>query len=177
MVALLRGVNVGGNRKVPMPQLCALAKNLGLTDVNSYLNSGNLIFNAGKIKPDQVTTLLEEGIQEEFGFFVDVMVRTSSQWIKYAKKSSFPDAEQNRPKFLHLGLFKEKCPKNTPEILAERALFGEKISLAGAAEIWVDYQGGAGKSKITAPFMDRVGGSPVTLRNWVTVSTIAQILT
>ena len=49
MVALLRGINVGGNKKIPMPELCALATKAGLADVRHYINSGNIVFEAEKL--------------------------------------------------------------------------------------------------------------------------------
>src|SRR5262245_50992702 len=114
MVALLRGVNVGGNRKVPMTELCALATKSGLTEVKHYINSGNLVFEAGKMKADQVATLLEKAIEKHFGFYVDVIVRTAAQWKKYTAGSPFPVAERSRPKFLHLGLSRLPCQKDLP---------------------------------------------------------------
>jgi uncharacterized protein (DUF1697 family) len=99
MVALLRGINVGGNRKVPMPELCALAAIAGLADVKHYINSGNIVFEAGKLKPDHVAAELEKAIEKRFGFLVDVIVRTATQWKKYAAGSPFPEAERSRPNF------------------------------------------------------------------------------
>ena len=106
MVALLRGINVGGTRKVPMSELIALAEGASLTDVKSYINSGNIVFEGAEIKPEQVYKKLEKNIEKKFGFKVDVIVRTASQWEKYSKGSPFPTAESNRPKMLHLGLSK-----------------------------------------------------------------------
>lgn len=84
MAALLRGINVGGNRKVPMAELCAIATKAGLSEVRHYINSGNLVFDAGTRKSAQVEALLERAIEKRFGFHVDVIIRTATQWKKYA---------------------------------------------------------------------------------------------
>lgn len=175
MVALLKGINVGGNRKVPMPVLCSLATAAGLTKVKAYINSGNLVFEAGKLKPDQVVALLEKSIEKKFGFHVDVVVRTAVQWKKYAAGSPFPGAAKDRPNMLHLGLCKETCNKDTAALLTERAVHGEKVKIVGDA-IWVDFATSVGKSKLTPVYFEKAAGSPVTLRNWNTIVKLDQML-
>jgi uncharacterized protein (DUF1697 family) len=176
MVALLRGINVGGNRKVPMSELCAAATEAGLTEVKSYIQSGNVIFNSGKMNVNQSTALLEKAIEERFGFRVDVIVRTAVQWKKYASGSPFPGAERARPNLLHLGLSKFPCNKNIAEALKEAALYGEKIKLVGDA-IWIDFAASVAKSKLRSTLLDRAAGSTVTMRNWNTVLKINEAFT
>ncbi|NTU72071.1 MAG: DUF1697 domain-containing protein [Coriobacteriia bacterium] len=74
-VALLRGVNVGGNRKVEMKRLKTVCEALGLTDVRTYINSGNVVFRSGSTPPAPLVATLEAAILEEFGFPVKVIVR------------------------------------------------------------------------------------------------------
>ena len=175
MVALLRGINVGGNRKVPMPDLCTAATKAGLTEVQSYINSGNIVFGAGKMKADQVCSLIEKLIKARFGFEVDVIVRTASQWKKYSAGSPFPGAARSRPNLLLLGLSKLPCGSDTGTKLSERALFGEKIKVVGDA-IWVDFATSVGKSKLTPVWFDKTAGSSVTMRNWNTVLKLDEML-
>jgi uncharacterized protein (DUF1697 family) len=175
MVALLKGINVGGNRKVPMPKLIALAENSGLTNVRSYINSGNIVFQVSKTKPEQVGVKLEKEIEKNFGFKVDVIVRTASQWKKYSTGSPFPSAESIRPKMLHIGLAKASIKGNITQGLVEKALHGEEIKIVGDA-IWVDFAKSVGKSKLTPAVFDKAAGSPVTMRNWNTVLKIWEML-
>ncbi len=175
MVALLRGINVGGNKKIPMSELCNLAIKAGLLEVRSYINSGNLIFEAGNLKANFVVTLLEKAIEKHFEFQVDVIVRTKTQWKKYTAGSPFSAAERSRPNLLQLGLSKLPSNKDLPEKLLERASQGEKIELVGDA-IWVDFAGGIGKSKLTPTLFDKAAGSPVTMRNWNTVLKLGEML-
>jgi uncharacterized protein (DUF1697 family) len=169
MVALLRGINVGGNRKISMPELCAVATKLGFTDVQSYIQSGNLVFSASRAtKPTQVAVLLENAIEKNYGFRVDVIVRTASQWTEYSARAPFPSAAKTRPSLLLLGLSKLSLSSDTAAKLGERALHGEKIKVVGDA-IWVDYATSVGKSKLTPAWLDKAAGSSVTMRNWNTV--------
>lgn len=175
MVALLKGINVGGNKRVPMPKLIALAEASGLTEVQSYINSGNLLFEASKMKPEQVEKGLEKAIEKEFGFKVDIIVRTASQWKKIYGGSPFPIAESTRPKMLHLGLAKDAIKGNITATLIERAVNGEKIKVVGDA-IWVDFGKSVGNSKLTPAVFDKAAGSTVTMRNWNTVVKLNEML-
>lgn len=175
MVALLRGINVGGNRKIPMTNLIALAEKSGLTKVKSYINSGNIVFEVSKAKPEQVGAKLEKAIEKDFGFKVDVIVRTASQWKKYSTGSPFPNAESILPKMLHIGLAKAPMKGNITQVLVEKALHGEEIKIVGDA-IWVNFAKSVGKSKLTPVVFDKASGSPVTMRNWNTVLKIWEML-
>ena len=175
MVALLRGINVGGKRKLPMPKLIALAKSSGFTEVKSYINSGNIVFAVSKIKPEQVGPRLEKAIEKEFGFKVDVIVRTASQWKKYSTGSPFPSAESLRPKMLHIGLSKRPLRSDIIQGLIEKALYGEKIKIVDDA-IWVDFAKSVGNSKLTPAVFDKAAGSTVTMRNWNTVLKLNEML-
>lgn len=175
MVALLRGINVGGNRKIPMSQLCSVAMEAGLKEVQHYIQSGNLVFDAEDKKAEQVVALLEKGIEKSFGFQVDVVVRTKTQWKKYSSGSPFPKAEKERPNLLLLGLSKRPCNKDGVSKLVERATQGEKVSLVGDA-IWVDFAESVGLSKLSPAVFDRAAGSTVTMRNWNTVLKLDEML-
>lgn len=175
MVALLKGVNVGGNKKVPMPQLCRIADELGLGSPRSYINSGNLVFEGGRLTCAGVEAQLEEAIEAEFGFHVDVIVRSSNQWASLIKGNPFSMAENRQAKLLHLGLSKRKCSPNVESLLLEKAILGEKVTVLGSA-IWIVFPGGVGKSKLTPVLFDRAAGSPVTLRNWNTVQKLDSML-
>lgn len=78
-VALLRGVNVGGNRKVEMKTLKKTFEAAGMADVRTYINSGNVIFTSDVVDARALEGLLEESIRAEFGFPVTVLVRDAEQ--------------------------------------------------------------------------------------------------
>jgi uncharacterized protein (DUF1697 family) len=78
-VALLRGINVGGTRKVDMRELKGTFERAGLTDVRTYINSGNVIFGTGPIEPGTLTDMLEKAIEADFSFPVKVLVRDADR--------------------------------------------------------------------------------------------------
>ncbi|MCA0756909.1 DUF1697 domain-containing protein [Paenibacillus sp. N4] len=75
-VALLRGINVGGNNKIDMKQLKLTFEELGLTDVVTYINTGNIIFTDGAHSAQELSGMLEEAILKDFGLSIKVMIRT-----------------------------------------------------------------------------------------------------
>lgn len=75
-VALLRGINVGGNNKIDMKQLKQTFEGLGLKDVVTYINTGNIIFTDGVHSAQELSGILEEAILKDFGLPIKVMIRT-----------------------------------------------------------------------------------------------------
>src|SRR4051812_6155577 len=74
-VALLRGINVGGNNKIAMSELKATFEKAGMTNVSTYINSGNVIFEDTSHSIPQLTKVIESAIERDFGFAVKVLIR------------------------------------------------------------------------------------------------------
>ena len=82
VIAMLRGVNVGGHQKLNMEALRTLCAGLGLRDVETYIQSGNVVFREDGGDPGMVARKIEDGIERKFGFRPDVIVRTTSELRK-----------------------------------------------------------------------------------------------
>lgn len=172
-VALLRAVNVGGC-KLPMAELREVCAELGWEKVETYIQSGNVVFVAAG-KPEALETALEKAVAKRFGFERPVIVRSASQWADYAKGSPFPEAERDEPNRLMLGLSKAPPRADAPKLLEEKAAAGERVTLQGDA-LWVHYPDGAGTTKLTPALFDKAAGSSVTQRNWRTVLKLNEML-
>jgi uncharacterized protein (DUF1697 family) len=169
-VALLRGINVGGNRKLPMAELRTLAAGLGLEDPCTYVASGNLVF-ASSLGAAALADKLETGIAERFGFKVDVIVRSARQWHAYREANPFPAESEKTPNFVMLCVGKAPATAAEVEALRARASDNERVEMRGDA-IWIWFGDGAGRSKIgTGP-----SKSVWTTRNWRTVLALAEML-
>lgn len=171
LIALLRGINVGGHKKVPMADLRTLASAAGFTAVQTYIQSGNLVFDTD-MAPEAARDLLGQAIRTHFGFPVDVALCSADQWRVHAAGSPFPEAETERPNLLHLGLGTRAVTPHAAEALAKYATAGEQITVSDGA-LWIDFPSGVARSKITPVAIDRAAGCPVTLRNWRTVQQLA----
>jgi uncharacterized protein (DUF1697 family) len=168
-VALLRGINVGGNRKLPMAELRALAAGLGLEAPRTYVASGNLVFRSS-LAGGALEKKLESAIADRFGFAVDVIVRSAAQWRGYCEANPFPKESESTPNFVMLCLGKEKASDAQVEALRARAAEDEKVERTGDA-IWIWFGSGAGRSKIGSGPAKAV----VTTRNWRTVLAIDEM--
>jgi uncharacterized protein (DUF1697 family) len=166
LIALLRAVNVGG-RKLPMAELRALCGELGWKDVETYIQSGNLVFTAPG-NAEALEKSLEEAIKDRFKLDVPVMVRTAAQWAELAAANPFPEVARDEPNRLQLLVSKRPPNADAAPKLMERARDGETVEAAGGA-LWFHFPAGVGTSKLVPALIDKAAGSPSTSRNWRTV--------
>lgn len=169
-VALLRGINVGGRRKVPMGDLRDLATDLGWSSVGTHLNSGNLIFSADA-RPVELITVLEQGIVDRFGFEAPVVIRDTDQLRAALAANPFPDGD---PKQVQFAFLAEAPTDGAADRLATVASEVEQWDLSDEV-LFVDFGGGLARSKLAAG-LDRILGTVVTSRNLRTVQALAQML-
>lgn len=172
-IALLRAINVGRGRQVPMKDLSALFASLGARDVVTYIQSGNVIFTPPAeraLTPSE----LADAIEARFGFAVPVVLTTHE-----AMRATFennPFIEQGRDRKLAHVVFLS----GTPRAAAAEALDigarspGDEGALRGDV-LYLHLSNGAGKSKVSADWLDRVLGVTATARNWNTVEKLVEL--
>jgi uncharacterized protein (DUF1697 family) len=174
-IALMRGINVGSTRKLPMIELRALCDGLGWERPETYIQSGNLIVGAPGNEA-KVRVALEKAIAERFGMKVDVIVRAASDWQGFADTNPFAGDTKALPKLVHLCLSRDPLKDGATEALRERAVAGERIEAVGGA-LWIDFaESGVARSKLTPAYIDKCAGSPVTARNWNSVLKIGEMI-
>lgn len=103
-VALLRGINVGGNKKVDMKTLKKAFEKLGYEDIKTYINSGNVIFNTSETNTNKIVKEIEKKIEDTFGFQVDVLIRTRKNIKMLCEKipSTWTNDKENRTYIMFL---------------------------------------------------------------------------
>lgn len=174
-IALLRGINVGGNKLVSMAALRTLCEELGYTNVQTYIQSGNLLFDCADKTGAAVEKKLEPAIAARFGFSVDTMVRSAKEWPGLLRGNPFAAECAKEPNLVVMSLSKQPPKKDAAKALRERAQGGERIEIADDV-IWMHYPAGIGRSKLTPALVDRLVGSPVTARNYRTVQKLTELL-
>ena len=172
-VALLRGINVTGRNKIPMADLRAMAEELGWENPETYIQSGNLVFEAHGL-PAALESALEAAITRKLALAIPVIVRAAAGWEAYVRGNPFPAAAEARANLLHLGLSKRAPDAGAAAAIQARATQGEQVRVVGDA-LWIDYPEGVGRSKLTPALLDRLVGSPVTARNFRTVLKLAEM--
>lgn len=171
--ALLRGINVGGHKKVPMPELRALIASLGWKDVRTYLQSGNVVFTAPPDGPEPPGPRLERAVAEHFGFEVRCLLRTAAELREAADACPFP-ADRLDPARL-LVLFVEEIPAAghfagvDPEAYAP----DEFRHIGRAVYCW--FPDGMGRSKLPGALAAVRPRLTMTGRNWRTVTKLIEL--
>jgi uncharacterized protein (DUF1697 family) len=173
-IALLRGINVGGRTIVPMAELRVLCAGIGWGDVATYIQSGNVVFEAAEA-PAELETALEAALADRFAFAPPVMVRDAGAWARILAANPFPAEAEAEPSRVLVGLAKAKLADGAAAQLQERARAGERVAQAGGA-LWFHYPNGVGTSKLTPALIDKAAGSPVTGRNWRTMIKLQEMV-
>lgn len=171
-IALLRGINVGGRNRISMEALRSLCDGLGWTGVQTYIQSGNLVFQADATAP-ALEADLEQAVELDSGLSIPVLVRDAAHWAAYLEANPFPAASGTEPNLVMLALAKQPPQGSAVDELRRRAGRGERVARTGDA-LWIHYAEGVGRSKLSPALLDRLAGSPVTMRNWRTVLGLQQ---
>ncbi|MEV3993678.1 DUF1697 domain-containing protein [Streptomyces sp. NPDC049837] len=174
--ALLRGINVGGHKKVPMAQLRTLLTELGHTDVTTYLQSGNAVFtSASGADEDTLAAELAAAIEKRFGFGVDCLVRGGPYLRAVADACPFPAAELEA-KQLHVTYFSRPVTPDRFAGLDQAAFLPEEFRLGDRA-LYLYAPDGLGRSQL-ADVLSRpalLKGIIATTRNWNTVVRLVEL--
>ena len=172
-VALLRGINVGGNKKVDMRALKQLFVSLGYADAVTYINSGNVVFSAGGGKPAAIVAGIEARLAADVGVPARVLLRTGEQLSRVVERHPFaaPGIEGNRLYVTFLAA--------QPAAARVKALVipgGETASFeVEGSEVYHYYPDGYGRTRLALPFFERGLGVVGTSRNLNTVSKLAAL--
>ena len=174
MIALLRGINVGGNRKVPMADLRAFMESLGFAGVKTLLQSGNVVFDA-KGSPPQLEATLEREATTRLGLTTDFHVRTDREWRDMIAANPFPGEAERDPAHLVVVCLKDAvAPARLTALRA--AIRGPERVEAQGRHAYVVYPAGIGTSKLTAAVIDAKLATRGTARNWNTVLKLEALL-
>lgn len=171
-IALLRGINVGGNTVLPMKELAAAMEAVGARDVKTYIQSGNAVFRSDGADTRAFAEALTAEIKKRKGFGPHVIVLTEDEWDKAMAGNPFREAEED-PKSLHLG-FLDSVPKQPNlEKLEGLKKESERFELKGKV-FYLHAPEGVGRSKLAAG-TEKALDVPVTDRNWRTVCKIREM--
>ena len=164
-IALLRGVNVGGKRKVQAAALKAVANGLGLTNVQTYLQSGNLVFEGETSRAE-----LEAALERALGFPVAVMVRSAEQWQSVIARNPYPLQAEADGSTVHVTFL--GAEPSAAGLAALRAVAsGADEWTHDGWQLYLHTPEGLGRSKLNP---DKLGVSATT-RNWRTVLKLGEL--
>ena len=173
--ALLRGINVGGSKKVPMADLRALMEGLGHDAVRTYLQSGQAVFASGHGDEESLAAELAQAVEKRFGFTVDVIVRDHAYLKAIAEACPFPAADLEA-KQLHVTYFSGPVDADRFAGIDQEAHLPEEFRLGDRA-LYLYAPEGLGRSKLAEQLAKpRVNkGLIATSRNWNTVLKLVEM--
>jgi len=165
-VALLRGINVGGKKKIAMAELRSLFSSLGFEDVVTYIQSGNAVFRSTDSDPDRVSAAIERKIAATLGIDLAVLLRTPAELEETAERN--PYLARTGHSKLHV-VFLDRAPAVTAAAELDPGRSPpDEFTLSGR-EIYLHLPNGAGRTKLTIDYFERRLGLRATARNWNTL--------
>ena len=171
LVALFRGINVGGHNNLPMQQLREILASLGCEDAKTYIQSGNAVFSSA-MQPAKLAVTIESAIDDNLGFRPGVLVLEIEAFKAIAAANPYPNAADN-PTHLHISFL--AATPSSPDLDALERLRAptESFALDGDA-FYLHAPEGIGRSKLAAK-VEKALGVAGTGRNWRTVSKILEL--
>ena len=171
-VAMLRGVNVGGHHRVPMAELRALCTGLGWRDVQTYIQSGNVVFSADG-EERSLTAALTTAASARFGFDVPVVVRSAADLALTLAQNPF-DPGAFSPTTLSV-VFLAAPPPAAALAALDPARSSADTLVPRGRDLYLLTPAGFAKTKYTLDWLERRLGGPATARNWQTVTVLAEM--
>jgi uncharacterized protein (DUF1697 family) len=168
-ILLLRGINLGPNKRVAMPELRELLTDAGFENVRTYVQSGNVVL-ISQASPDKVAARAEKLIAERFGFDVDVIARTADELAEVVRLNPLADVAENPKRYQVSDCDGEPDPEAVEKVAAAAAP-SEKLVAVGR-ELYAWHPDGVGRSKMWTKLAGSGLGVRATARNWTTVTTL-----
>ncbi len=176
--ALLRGINVGGKNPVPMKELAGLFAKAGCRKVQTYIQSGNVIFEASPAVLDGLAEQLSEAITKQFGLRVPVILRSAEQVRGVLTSNPFlqEGSDTETPEdMLHVYFLAQQPTAEQVALLDGSRGLPDTFAVHGR-EVYLRMPNGMGRTKLTNAYFDSRLSTTSTARNWRTVKKISELM-
>lgn len=173
--ALLRGINLGSVNKISMPDLRRLFEDLGHTHVRTYVQSGNVVFDAARTAPTELARQIEAGVADVFGHAISVVIRTRGELRRVVARNPFP-TEGVPGTALHVMFLSGPASAARIKTLDPERSPPDRFEVRGR-EIYLSYPNGMGRSKLTIGYFEKQLRTRATARNWNTVARLLDMMT
>lgn len=170
-IAFLRGINVGGNKTVSMPDLKAALETAGLAPVKTHLNSGNVVFEAGALSGETAAEAVRQAVKDSAGVDCHVQLRSAAQLEQTLKADPFPETESSK---LQINFLDRAPAKAAFEALQAKIAGPERLKLDGDV-IYGAFPDGVSASELFKVNWPKLLGVEVTARNRNTVQKLVEI--
>lgn len=173
-ISMLRGINVGGQNKIAMPELKRLYEGLGFTDVQTYVQSGNVVFDSSVQSAAELAETIEAQLAQKYGSKITVFVRDAADFRRILNSNPFLTGRNESPSFLHVTfLYQDPKPDQWGSLKAPASSSDEFFP--GTREVFLFCPNGYGRTKLSNTFFERKLAMPATTRNWNTVQALYKL--
>ena len=173
-ISMLRGINVGGHKRIKMNQLRNSFEALGFEQVKTYIQSGNVVFRAGKLSTVTLSRKVEAKILNDFGFAVSVISRTQDEMEKTIQDNPFLKERGIDQTKLHV-TFLSEAPAPAALKKMQALIAAPDQSRCAGKEIYFYLPNGVSQSSLWKTPWERALSVVTTMRNWKTVSSLYQM--
>jgi uncharacterized protein (DUF1697 family) len=174
VISMLRGVNVGGHNMIKMDALRDLYESLKLRDPQTYVQSGNVVFETDDRDLAALAARIEQAIERKFGFRVSVILRTAAEMQDAAAKNPFEARPGIEPSKLAVTFLASRPSAEARTRLLAIETAPEEMRIDGR-ELYTYYPNGMARPKLSWPLVERTLGIPGTSRNWNTVTKLLEM--
>jgi uncharacterized protein (DUF1697 family) len=173
-IAILRGINVGGKKKIRMAELKAHLSECALKNIATYNQSGNVIFDHEAAHSRDIAEQIEAIILKHYGFHVPTIVITARELSDILAKNPFVNDRQEEPRRLHVTFLSEPPQQEYIDNVAELINQPDEFVITDKA-VYLFCPNGYGKTKFTNTFFEKALKVTATTRNWKTSNTLLEI--
>ena len=173
-ISFLRGINVGGQKRIAMADLLQLCTSLGLDNVRTYLQSGNVLFESSYGDTGWLSAMISEHISAKFGFTVKVITRTSDELRRIILANPFAKEGLDADKY-HVTFLSDIPSEEFPGSTMKGKDGPDRYVIIGR-EVYLFCPDGYGRTKFSNTFFEKKVGVFATTRNWKTVTALAEMV-
>lgn len=173
-LSFLRGVNVGGHKKINMKDLRSAYQAAGFENVMTYIQSGNVVFTYNEVEEKCLQETIEQTILNKFNFEVEVIVRKFGDMENILARHAFYETENFDPKKLYVALLQGEPERSIVDSLTTSSSSKDKF-LVFNKEVYIYCEGGFGKTQYNNQYFEKKLGIVSTIRNWNTMEAMLQM--
>jgi uncharacterized protein (DUF1697 family) len=174
LIAMLRGINVGGHNKIKMDALRDLCVALKFQNPQTYVQSGNIIFRTAQSDLALIAKRIQQSMEKTFACCPEVILRTTDELRSVVKRSPFARRQDLDPAKLLVTFLATDPGDQARRNLRKEKFAPDELHVIGR-ELYIYFPTGMGKSKLPLPRIHKILNTPGTARNWNSVTKILQI--
>ena len=173
-IALLRGINVSGQKKVKMEDLRNLLLKAGLKNVSTYIQSGNILFQHEKTEPEELAETIHRAIKEQYGFEVPVIVRTPKELITIKENSPYAAPGHDMSKVYIV--FLKAPPSEEGKIRLSGVPVNNEEYVIHGREVYLYCPDGFGRARLNNNIVENKLRTVASTRNWKTLNKLIELI-